>query len=122
MYSKQEAFDIVYVKLLEQGCCASDGLVCLYRDAKGNKCAIGHLIPDELYLKGFEGQDAISVLAILSELVEGEDQEDQYFYLEIQHIHDRLLLLEGPEFRQPFKEKMKRLAETYELEWKYNVQ
>jgi hypothetical protein len=49
--NNQEAFDIVYRHLIAQGDKALNarGTYCMYRAPEGRKCAIGALIPDELY-------------------------------------------------------------------------
>lgn len=48
-YTKQEAFDTVAKHLFEQGCASKRGTYCAYRGDGGTKCAVGVLIPDELY-------------------------------------------------------------------------
>jgi hypothetical protein len=53
MYTNQEAFDLVVEKLVAQGKPSvrfynGGGLACVYRDSDGNRCAAGHLIPDDL--------------------------------------------------------------------------
>jgi hypothetical protein len=50
----QEAFTKAYLGLAAQGFTRSFGMgrygsSCLYRASDGKKCAVGHLIPDELY-------------------------------------------------------------------------
>lgn len=54
--TKQETFDFVYNKLVEQGepCIGGDNYSCLYRNGKNQKCAGGHLIPDHLYEDAME--------------------------------------------------------------------
>lgn len=52
VYTNQEAFDIVYKGLEAQGWKQSlkeDSDDCCFRGRNNTKCAIGHLIPDELY-------------------------------------------------------------------------
>jgi hypothetical protein len=52
--SKQEIFDYVVQKLIEQGGkSTSEG--CAYRGDYGRKCPIGWLIPDEAYISIIEG-------------------------------------------------------------------
>lgn len=53
----QEIFDKVATHLLTQNAKSKDpkGPTCLYRGPEGRTCAIGHLIPDEVYAKGMEG-------------------------------------------------------------------
>lgn len=54
----QQVFDTVARHLLEQGCRATrhdkEGSICLYRNDFGMKCAVGCLIPDELYASCLE--------------------------------------------------------------------
>lgn len=38
---------------------------CLYRGPEGTKCAIGHLIPDELYTRDIEGKNIYAALTDL---------------------------------------------------------
>ena len=54
--NRQEVFDKIYLHLIEQGrkSVNSDGR-CQYRYPDGDKCAIGCLIPDELYTPELEG-------------------------------------------------------------------
>ena len=52
----QEVFDKVVTALREQGCKSMDDGACVYRSKDGRKCAVGHLIPDELYHERMEGK------------------------------------------------------------------
>lgn len=59
MLSKQEIFDKVAKHLLMQMKTSKDGWGhCCYRSPHGLKCAIGALIPDELYNENMEGSKA----------------------------------------------------------------
>jgi hypothetical protein len=50
MTSKQELFEKAINGLLQQGTVSYiQGTGCMYRGLNGTKCAVGHLIPDELY-------------------------------------------------------------------------
>jgi len=88
--TNQTAFNIASVALLTQNAFSmtDDGNICAYRDADGNKCAIGHLIPDELYEEVTEGLDVIEMLRksqhIALLLAECEDQ----FLTDLQNVHD----------------------------------
>lgn len=54
--TRQEIFDKVARHLLTQGQRAeTEGGDCVYRAEDGTKCAVGCLIPDELYDPEFEG-------------------------------------------------------------------
>ena len=57
MMNNQEVFNIVVQHLRKQNRKAlnEDG-DCVYRNDRGDKCAIGILIPDASYNKGMEGQ------------------------------------------------------------------
>jgi hypothetical protein len=59
----QEAFDAAVEHLRKQGKRSQSkySTDCLYRGPNGLKCAVGALIPDELYEKSYEGR-AIKVL------------------------------------------------------------
>lgn len=45
----QEIFDTVTVHLFTQGKRATENETCMYRTPEGLKCAVGVLIPDDLY-------------------------------------------------------------------------
>lgn len=59
MLDRQEVFNTVYTKLRAQGkrSIVLEGAHqrCRYRGEGGTRCAIGHLIPDELYSEELEG-------------------------------------------------------------------
>lgn len=54
--TKQEIFDTVVIALRAQGSRSwcSTRMVCMYRAPNGDKCAAGHLIPDDKYSEGLE--------------------------------------------------------------------
>src|ERR1700723_4178090 len=54
----QEVFDTIVSHLRQQGCVAQDEFsgMCRYRTDDGKKCAVGVLIPDELYSPKMESQ------------------------------------------------------------------
>lgn len=56
--TEQDIFNIAANGLLKQGKKSMDRSSCMYRGLNGLKCAIGMLIPDELYQDRFEGQSA----------------------------------------------------------------
>jgi hypothetical protein len=53
--SKQEIFDRVAVHLLTQNERSADEIFCKYRGPEGRMCAVGCLIPDEVYDIKMEG-------------------------------------------------------------------
>jgi hypothetical protein len=57
IHSATEVTDFVREQLIKQGKPAKfEAGPCYYRTADGCKCAIGHLIPNELYQKEMEGR------------------------------------------------------------------
>lgn len=90
--SLQEMFDVSATHLLAQGKRANDGGLsgCRYRSNDGCKCAVGALIPDELYTKELEGRMASTVLAKLEDqLTPLWDQEPTLQLLRrLQYVHD----------------------------------
>lgn len=74
-------------------------LGCAYRGPNGRKCAIGHLIPDELYSSGMECRSAYGVLGMNGNvLITARDQlrahlgieteDDVRFLSDLQQVHD----------------------------------
>ena len=68
MNSAQEIFDKVVIALRKQGKKSmdntmQDGNICRYRDYRGNKCAIGHLLSDEEYRPSMEGNSVRSLIS-----------------------------------------------------------
>jgi hypothetical protein len=59
---KQAIFDKVTTHLLEQGRPAMNEHGCAYRGEDGTKCAIGCLIPDDLYMPAFEEKSVNLIL------------------------------------------------------------
>lgn len=64
--TEQEIFDTVLAHLREQGKAATDlGGACRYRGADGTACAVGCLIPDELYDPLIEGMTARWIIEVV---------------------------------------------------------
>lgn len=79
----QEIFDTVLTKLRAQGVRSvvlnpSGMKRCAYQDGKGNKCAVGHLIPTGVYSPDMEGTEIPELLAY-------------YRGLEFLELHEELL-------------------------------
>lgn len=67
--TKQQMFDRVWQHfVVEKGPPSGDLTRCNYRDPSGAKCAMGLLIPDEMYAPVMEGRPAYAVLAGWPEL------------------------------------------------------
>lgn len=93
--TNQEIFDKVATHLLMQGKKSmNDRGECVYRNAAGRKCAVGCLIPEELYSNEFEGASPSGTGAKTTRLWEalsaaGLDYTQHAGFLwELQCIHD----------------------------------
>ena len=97
--TKQEIFDTVLHALRKQGRASvrrlSDGLPtdrCVYRAANGDKCAAGHLIPDDLYDPKMEDKSFTGVSESFGTgCALGMDSSDVEFVRLLQIAHDDYL-------------------------------
>jgi hypothetical protein len=86
--NKQEAFDKAVKGIILQGGPSREGTGCLYRGPDGKKCAIGHLIPDELYDPDMEGR-GMSIHAFTKfAAILGWNESDIKFLSGLQETHD----------------------------------
>lgn len=93
---RQRIYETVRAHLAAQGRRAvmikEDGKpVCAYRTPDGLKCAIGCLIPDELYNTDMESRGAVSVLKLFPKVAQHlgvVDHDDESFLLSLQCSHD----------------------------------
>lgn len=92
----QEALDMVTTHLLRQGAKAiSEHGKCSYRTSDGKKCAVGALIPDEMYDPAFDTNDTgVRALRLFGKPLFA----DELFPLlmNLQHLHDTGLLTQWP--------------------------
>ena len=87
MITDQEVFDKAAKHLLQQGVpCKSPLNSCRYR-FKALKCAIGALIPDDLYSKNMEGRGVEELLDNLPQLTEFLGA-NVYLLVSLQKSHD----------------------------------
>lgn len=94
--NKQEVFNKVALHLLKQGVRSQSdyddtgSFGCAYRGDNGTSCAVGCLIPDELYHPDMENSTASSVLAMFpkTQSLFTEDVKEGYFLTYLQRIHD----------------------------------
>lgn len=90
--SAQEVFDLVVEHLFTQGRPAYDGSQgCMYRTYDGLRCAVGVLIPDDLYHPSFE---TIEVRVLIQELFDADLadwREHEYLLNALQLTHDNCL-------------------------------
>lgn len=108
--TNQEVFDKVAAHLRKQGRPSARNGEGLYRGPKGLMCAIGVLIPDELYSVKFE---KISVNALPDDVraVFGDADPDLLSYL--QNVHDSLVIDRVPrsKFLATLEEELREVAE-----------
>jgi hypothetical protein len=86
----QELYDAAYKGLASQNFERSVDQTgqCSYRTNNGKKCAIGWLIPDELYSPDFEGcnlDDAAVLAAVRPAVVDGSEEYKMLFALQSGH-------------------------------------
>lgn len=92
LLNEQEVFDKIITSLRKQGKKSEDeNGVCLYRGEDNCKCAVGHLIPDDLYHPSMEtwGIDSFEIRRALLEVV---DHSSFDLITAMQRIHDRNLV------------------------------
>lgn len=89
----QETFDKVATHLIKQGRQSCGNGVCAYRGEKDLMCAVGVLIPDDLYNEDMEDKDVLNILEdfpYLREVFGATDDDGKMFALlaELQSVHD----------------------------------
>lgn len=90
---RQKAFDIMVTALREQGRRSMNyrQTVCLFRGENQNKCAIGHLIPDDLYDACFDEASTLYDIMENNIMIKtyGEwERGDLQFLSDMQLCHD----------------------------------
>ncbi len=94
---RQEVYNKVKTHLLTQKRQAVQGTTCVYRTSSGLKCAVGCLIPDEVYTTDFESKDVVNLLIKfpnLKTILGVETYGDIQFLARLQNIHDNYILQE----------------------------
>lgn len=86
--TNQEAFTTVVNHLRKQGCKAMVETGCRYRTPNGQKCAIGILMPDELYQPTMESTMVGYLLTQYTLVREHLDHVDLALLEALQSVHD----------------------------------
>jgi hypothetical protein len=105
----QQLFDTIVKALKAQGwkrSLAKNGLGCAYRGEHGRKCAIGHIIPDEI-AKDNENMTVGSM--ILDKKIVFTNAQSRGLAKELQHDHDQGMTPEK------MRERLKKTAAYFEL-------
>lgn len=112
--NRQEVFDKVTSHLLTQNKPSEDEDKenCLYRSSEGLKCAIGCLIPDELYTPKLEGITVDHLPENILNFIGIESKEDLHFMKSLQVIHDFCHVIR-------WKSELKKFASEYGLQWNH---
>jgi hypothetical protein len=86
----QEAFTKAYIHLLSQGTKAHDPveMQCAYRGQNGTMCAVGCLIPDDLYNKEMEGLQVWKILNSYTDIKKLFSDVNVEMLHQLQNIHD----------------------------------
>ena len=98
--TKQEIFDKVARHLLVQNAqsmFANDSNLCTYRGGGGRMCAVGCLIPDELYHEGLEGMGVFQVQGTLEAALGPVDVTGLDMLHDLQTLHDQECPEDWPE-------------------------
>ncbi len=75
----QSAFNTIVTHLRKQGeRCNDPGGMCLYRGEDGLQCAVGCLIPDDVYSEMMEGAGTITTLMGLRDAPSWDEEYDSY--------------------------------------------
>ena len=116
----QEVFDIVVNHLFTQGRPAYDGVRgCMYRAPDGLRCAVGVLIPDDLYDKAFENNQSNFVIQKLFDAGLADWREHEDILIRLQIIHDNCLKTEKGTFNLTvLDEDLRNTAANFSLEYR----
>lgn len=110
-YTNQEAYNLVVRKLVAQGRPSTDRFSCMYISPNGDRCAAGHLLPDNpnLILRG----DWPMMIKLNPDL---EGIADIAFISNLQRAHDSYF--RSPGWRSIWVRSMLVLARDYGLDSK----
>ncbi len=115
-FDRQKAFDTMLDHLRKQGEPSVRNGWCVYRDDAGNKCAVGALIPDEVYTPEIE---YLLLVDIVQKFYGNTAVYD--FLQEAQlTLHDRayyLLQTEGEPFLATLEQEAREFAFKYNLDY-----
>ena len=96
--TEQEVFDKVKAHLLQQNSKAlHKGGGCAYKAEDGKKCAVGCLIPDELYQERFENLGISQLLEEATKLRALLEGVDTVLLMDLMLIHDTKDPIDWPE-------------------------
>ena len=106
--TRQEVFDTVATHLMTQRERASLNGQCQYKDPEGLKCAVGCLIPDDVYSPQMEGKSVRVLLASSPGIMLRPLAAHLNMLSSLQDVHDRVHV-------SHWSRRLFRIAETYGL-------
>lgn len=114
----QEMFDKAYLGVIQQGSKSENAIGgCVYRGQSGNKCGIGHLIPDDL-AKAWDKRTNSSIAHIReTEAYPIPDfiKNNMALACAMQAAHDYCANYDHYAFIKEFKYRMEQVAKDYKL-------
>ena len=113
--SEQEVFDYVIGQLVRQGgrSVSASGEDCRYRGSDGSKCAVGFLIPDELYVWRMEGDSLSGLCDHFPDVCAKAGIKKHNDILKcLQHMHDSPSTWKS---QDNFVRRARRIADLYNL-------
>lgn len=116
--TRQEAFNVVWRSfVIEKAPPSLDHeSYCVYRGPNGEKCAVGLLIPDDLYRMEFEGKSLRSIVCLDSTLRKMFSGDTLQLLLDMQSAHDDNCDLMGGEFNSAMKRDLMEIWDYFGLE------
>jgi hypothetical protein len=118
--SAQEVFDIVVNHLFTQGRPAYDvAQGCMYRAPDGLRCAVGVLIPDDLYDPEFETNSSDKVIHDLFKSGLADWREHEKLLLALQDTHDNSVRTSVYDFNTTaLRKQLLKVAAEFSLEYR----
>ena len=113
----QEMFDTAYLMIIQQGQKSNTPNGCKYRGPSGLKCAIGHMIPDDL-AKAWDDRTNSSITQIRATPkypIPDFLKENRKLAADIQSAHDLADDYTSSDFVRTFKRRMAQVAKDYKL-------
>lgn len=115
MSSSQEVFDQIVSHLRKQSCRSvaaepNNGPTCLYRGPNGTKCAVGCMIPDEIYHPSMEGKGVTTIIKLYFGLLFLSLHRN--LLAEMQNIHDNCLI-------ETWEREFQLIAVRYDLKYTF---
>ena len=115
--TKQEMLNQAVKGICDQGEPGWDG-GCLYRTDQGLKCAVGCLIPDEIFSnpRSKEAWNTRTVATLIDHVPQFSDwKPEREFLIELQLAHDEAAE-EDLDFKEEFEKNIKKLSAKFGLE------